>query len=281
MTRDCTQADRDPQQLIGELHDEVTAALVSSELDAVAECPDAQRTAVGATAVAHARLGPLLYRRGPGDDASDIAWQSPPAPASRANAWDGGPWQRAIERRALPVDANSLNRRAAFLAHWFALPETTGQLPGTRVWVSGMSSWRRLAARGLWVEGCADNLGFSDIVPTLECEVLGLPPLDEWLVMTRSGAEAGWASAGVGEVVATYELGAPDAAHLESARGEIENSTDFFWGSIEQYRAVERWLPRDARHACGAGKTATALHEAGVESPLVFPSREEWRAWLD
>ena len=63
--------------------------------------------------------------------------------------------------------------------------------------------------------------------------------------------------------------GAPTEADRAeaAANAAVENATHFFWGSIEQYRTVESWLPRDAQHACGAGKTAVAGKAAdlGIE----------------
>jgi hydroxymethylbilane synthase len=172
---------------------------------------------------------------------------------------------------------------AVFVAHWHAITGSVGLDRNARIWTSGIKSWRQLAARGHWVEGCADNLGFADIVPTLQCGALALPPMQDWTVLTHAGAEPGWRSSGVGKVLATYKTGAPaaaDSTELASLRDGVRTATHFFWGNVGQYRAVKQWLPSDAHHACGAGKTGDALRKAGVESPELFPSRKEWRSWL-
>ena len=148
--------------------------------------------------------------------------------------------------------------------------------------MSGVQSWRQLADRGIWVEGCGDNLGFETLTATLACPVLQLPALEQWTTLTHARAVDGWADVGVGRVIATYELsGQPAAEDLDRASAAIGAATHFFWGSIDQYKSVERWLPGDAQHACGAGKTARALRQAGVASLQVFPSRREWQAWLN
>jgi hydroxymethylbilane synthase len=149
------------------------------------------------------------------------------------------------------------------------------------VWVSGVESWRRLAQRGVWVEGCADNLGFDQIVSTLAAPVLRLPPLGEWTVLTRTDAVGSWEGTGVGRVLATYSIGAPeDEGTLREIRDRLSQATHFFWGSAEQYRSLRHWVPRNSHHACGPGKTYTALRADGVANLQAFPSRREWRAWL-
>ena len=45
-----------------------------------------------------------------------------------------------------------ISRSEALPEHWTISPE---QL----VWAAGGTTWRRLAARGVWVNGCADGLG--------------------------------------------------------------------------------------------------------------------------
>ncbi|MBT8444242.1 MAG: hydroxymethylbilane synthase [Gammaproteobacteria bacterium] len=279
---ECRADDRATLEILAGLHDAQTADLVQMELDAMGALPQSEQMGVGATAVYHATLGGLLYRRGARDESCVITWQSPAAPPDRdlVNAWDGGAWQSGIERRPLPCAIDLENQPAIFVAHWFAAPAQLTDRAGTRIWVSGTKSWRKLAERGIWVEGCADNLGFTNIVPTLASDVLNLPELGRWTALTRRGAEAGWHDTHVGYIVPTYELSGPHAKQLENARRAVSISTDFFWGSVEQFRAVEAWLPDNARHACGAGKTADALRAAGVEAPLVFPSRGEWQAWL-
>ena len=152
---------------------------------------------------------------------------------------------------------------------------------GARIWVSGVKSWHRLAARGLWVEGCADNLGFAEIGSTLACEVLGLPAPEHWTVLTHRDAGQSWADTGVGTVIATYALlSAADTVNAVSLEAAVREATHFFWGSAGQYRAIKSWVPPGAHHACGAGKTADALRELGIDAPQAFPSRKEWQAWL-
>ncbi len=208
-----------------------------------------------------------------------MLWNGPPAPRA-AIAWDGADWVQASHYQPVAHAAIGM-APAVFLAHWRAL--TPGLRLPTRahVWVSGVESWRRLAQRGVWVEGCADHLGFAAILATLRAPVLRLPPLADWTVLTRTDAAATWEGTGVGRIVATYTIAAPeDIAALSHIRNNIAGATHFFWGSATQYRALRAWLPADSHHACGPGKTFQALRADGVTNLQAFPSRREWQAWV-
>ncbi|MGI9344514.1 MAG: hypothetical protein ACR2QV_16925 [Gammaproteobacteria bacterium] len=279
---ECRADDAATRDALRKLHDETTAALVRREHDAVAALPEAMRAAAGATAIQHELLGRLLYCSDTGIGSQQLDWSRPAAPNEHraARPWDGGTWQSRRQRRPLSHALDPSDGGAVFVAHWFAASDELSAAPRARIWTSGTTSWRRLAERGLWIEGCADNLGFADITTTLACGVLQLPQLDRWTALTRRGAEGSWSDSGIGSVVATYELAEDSPTDRDALRADIARSTDFFWGSIEQYRDVENLLPPDARHACGAGKTARALIAAGIDAPLVFPNRAEWRTWL-
>lgn len=279
---ECRADDAPTRVVLSQLHDEMTATLVRREHDAVAALPEAARAPAGATAIQHELLGRLLYCSGSDIGSHQLDWSRPTAPSDRqaAQPWDGGAWQGRRERRPVSHTLDTSDGGAVFVAHWLAASDELSAAPRARIWTSGTTSWRRLAERGLWIEGCADNLGFADVTTTLACGVLQLPQLDRWTALTRRGAESSWSDSGIGSVVATYELADGSPTDRDMLRADIEQSTDFFWGSIEQFRDVEMLLPADARHACGAGKTARALVAAGIDAPLVFPSRAEWRTWL-
>ncbi len=275
---ECRDADRQTRALLASLHDEPVAELVGREFTALEQAPRKLRDTIGATALAHSMLGSLLFVRGHGVE--QIIWTAPATPA-HAHPWDGAALQLAEGRRSLAADATIGAHEPVFAAHWRAVPEPHALHPDARIWVSGIASWRQLADRGIWVEGCADNLGFAALTATLQCPVLRLPTFDAWTALTHARATESWTDSGIGRVIATYELidrtANPDRSQLYAA---VETATHFFWGSVEQYRTVESWLPRNAQHACGAGKTAIALRAHGITSLQVFPSRREWQAWL-
>lgn len=281
---ECRRDDGRTRKLLGALHHPGTATFVQKELELLASLPASQRAGVGVTAIEPHGLGPLIYVRGRGRESGTVIWNRPPHPRN-ARAWDGqvliGAGSTAAARHRALLNLRLHDAGAVFVAHWRALTESISLGPDARIWVSGIASWKQLAERGYWVEGCADNLGFTDIVPTLEADILHLPKLSGWTALTHHGAESSWADSGIGTVLATYELEPSiDAGRVENYRNEVRSATHFFWGSIGQYQSVRQWLPADAHHACGAGKTARALKRSGLESLQLFPSRKDWREWL-
>ncbi len=178
----------------------------------------------------------------------------------------------------MPVQLPDNSGGALFLAHWAALPGALDLPRETRVWVSGTKSWQRLAARGVWVEGCAENLGFEFLTTTLEAAALRLPPLNEWTVLTHRDAVSSWRDSGIGRTAASYELRKPQAG--ARLAGEVAAASHFFWGSPQQFERARPWLPDHAHHACGPGKTAAYLRARGVAAPALFPSRHAWQQWL-
>ncbi len=276
---ECRQDDGPTRKLLRTIHDPVSATLVQKELGVLSAVPESQRSGVGATALAQKSIGTLMYVRGGNPDSEYIEWQRPPRP-SDSRSWDGGELQKIV-RHPLPIDSRADSPAAMFVAHWHAITGAVSIADQTRVWVSGVCSWQKLARRGIWVEGCADNLGFADILPTLGCRVLQLPALQQWLVLTHSKAIQSWRGTNVGHVQATYTVEpATNIDDLPNLRRKVAETTHFFWGSIDQYLRVKKWIPDDAHHACGTGKTAQVLQETGLASLQLFPSRQEWRAWL-
>lgn len=278
---DCRDGDARVAGLLAQLHDAATARRVARELSLAAALPAGERDGFAASSLPDANCGTLLFMAGSGAARPyhRLAWRRPPPPAG-ARAWDGSDWAGASHLRRI-ARPSAGNPGALFLAHWRAWPDAAPMPPDTRVWVSGVESWRQLARRGVWVEGCADNLGFRAITPLLATAVLRLPPLADWTVMTREDAVASWHDSGVGRVQGTYAIDSPsDPVALAAIRAGLAQSTHFYWGSAAQFQALRDWLPTDAHHACGPGKTFQALRAQGVGNLHPFPSRQEWRSWL-
>jgi hydroxymethylbilane synthase len=277
LTLECRHDDTTTRNLLASLHDTDTATLVRRELDFVRGLPANSSAGVGVTALSPNALGPIVFVHGPHANTNGAIWDRPPKPV-HARAWDGGKAFFSGRHQPLSPKVRIPASDAVFVAHWNAVTESVSINSAARIWVSGIKSWRHLAARGLWVEGCADNLGFSNIVSTLASEVLDLPPLNDWSVLTHRDAVTTWAGTGVGPVIATYVTIPPK--DVASLRESVREATHFFWGSADQYRAIGAWVAADAHHACGAGKTGNALRELGIQALQVFPSREEWQTWL-
>ena len=112
---------------------------------------------------------------------------------------------------------------------------------------------------GIWVEGCAEELGFDALLPILQQGVLQLPPLANWQVLTHADGTAGWPC---NLVLATYA--AEPTAELTDQHPAVlalQAARSIFWTSGSQYAAFRRWVPADAKHACRYGKTYNYLRD--------------------
>jgi hydroxymethylbilane synthase len=279
---ECREDDAATLTLVRQLNDEISGRQVDEERDVLAHYGGGCHQRFGATCISHEFCGNVLYVRGSGahgEKLDYVRWVSLPAsPGGRVHAWDG----MRVRENAFTDDtvrmemdtALFMSEAAVFIAHSRALPAGSEErVAGRRVWTAGTASWRRLAARGVWVEGCAEGLGFDWICPTLEEAVLGLPGLDDWQILTHAAAIETWTR---GQVIGTYALPEHEATVIEDA----DRVTHVFWATGSQYRQFADQLPRGVHHACGPGKTAELIRAAGAQPFTVFPSVQEWRRWL-
>jgi hydroxymethylbilane synthase len=285
---ECRAEDGETAEILAALDHLPTRRAIGVERALLAERGGGCHQRFGATQIEIAQLGTLLYQRergGTDDGAAQLRWtpESPlGAPPAVVRAWDGSRVERGgIEwlEHAIAVSRQRLSAtQALFVAHRRALPEGASRHinPAAHIWTPGLSTWQALAERGLWVEGCADGLGFATLEPMLREPLLQLPPLSQWTVLTHAGAVSGWADA---EVIASYaHRDTPDATELAAA--PPADATHVYWHSSAQF---DRWHARIAgqvQHACGPGKTYQHLLRAGVHNPRMFPSAVQWRAWL-
>lgn len=280
---ECRADDHATLARLATLHDTATVDLLARESAAISTLPQALQAAGAATAVGHRTLGAVCFLRGAGPDGTgdeQVAWDVPSPPPAGAVPFDGIAWQRLCRRHYTDPGITWEQRPAVFVSYWHAAEPVT--LPAdARLWTSGTGSWRKLARRGLWVEGCGDQLGFASLRDTLACPVLGLPAMDQWTVLTYRGAVPGWQESGARRVYATYDIEppapGPELAAVEAAAGQ---ATHLYWSSPDQFRALQGALAPGAHHACGAGKTLAVLQAAGVAA-APFPSGREWQQWLE
>ncbi len=271
------------RRLLAAIHHPDTEQLVTLEQALVAEHDPDGTGGFGATAVSEPTLGFVARLRGrPAGDQPPVyvtrTATDTERPQRNAAPWPGKAWRDGTRKQRLPVDREALcSAPAIFLAHADALAGNA--LPDTaRCWTSGSQSWAQLARQGVWIEGCADNLGFDAARELLASPVLRLPLLSDWVVTTHRDAVEGWDGSGIGHVIATYRIDI--ALNHVVAREELARCTHYYWSSARQYRALRDWLPANAQHACGTGKTLRALRAAGLDEVRAFASRREWQAWL-
>jgi hydroxymethylbilane synthase len=288
---ECRADDATTAQWLAALDHAATRRAVNTERALLAERGGGCHQRFGATMIEVPDLGTLLYLRDAQGDAaggaptaerSELRWtpeRALAAPGAAVLAWDGSRAARgSVEPHAVGI-ALSLQRLpgvgALFVAHRRALPPgAAAQInPAAHIWVPGLDSWQGLAEQGLWVEGCADGLGFAALEPLLHAPLLQLPPLSQWTILTHVAATGGWPS---GEVIASYRHS--DAPPEQDA--PPPGATHLYWHSSAQF---DRWCGRtatQAQHACGPGKTYQHLVRAGVQNLRMFPSPAQWREWL-
>jgi hydroxymethylbilane synthase len=285
---ECRRDDAHTASLLKSIDDPVTRRAVEAERSLLAQRGGGCHQRFGATQIEVPGLGALLYVRD-ADDAGHALPVSPPrwtpesalpAPRSPVKAWDGS---RATQAEVEPIaGAIEQSRRqleaapALFVTHRRALPQSaSGDVaPTAHVWVPGTETWQALAARGVWVEGCGEGLGFAALEPLLAQPLLQLPPLDRWTVLTHEEAVGAWPR---GNVIATYRH--RNAGILQDD-GPPADATHVYWHSGAQF---DRWyagLSPTVAHACGAGRTSEHLRRAGVQNLRVFPQVALWRQWL-
>ena len=194
-----------------------------------------------------------------------------PPRTSLRHIWPRSDERGRAQRTALDVPPPAgtpdlwISRSEALPEHWTISPE---QL----VWAAGGTTWRRLAARGVWVNGCADGLG-DDERPGLQA-LAGREP--RWLRLTHTGAVRG-ARCAVRGADSESDDGAIATYSVQTALpDDLPQRTHFFWTSGVLFRdALARW-PEIANgwHASGPGRTSRVLLDS-------FGSAERVQVWLD
>lgn len=170
------------------------------------------------------------------------------------------------------INQKVLERRNLWVAKFEAWPEGYSSHPDQIIWTSGLATWRRLAARGIWVNGSQESFGENAAdLDNIE-HLLGAPP--NFIKLTHNEAEG----LSRGDLCVTYEL--RDIDKLPDLRGK----THFYWASFSSFRrAVENYPEiRAAQHACGPGHTYKQINSFLGERLLkknnlkIFLAHQDW-----
>jgi hydroxymethylbilane synthase len=286
---ECRADDERTRALLAALEHPPTRAAVTFERELLARHGGGCHQRFGATHISLPGLGGVLQVGGADAEGRDITrtqWLPDtvlPAAPRDARAWDGSVQASPASLPLLDAGAlrAALTSSAVFLAHSRALPpEAAAVLAGRRVWTSGSASWFRLAAQGVWVEGCAEGRGAAVAAQLLAEPLLRLPPPGEWDVLTHAGAEDGWAQGGWAGARVHASYATPAGSQGAATNAPPADATHVFWSSIAQFERLRGGLAPDVHHASRPGKTAEHLHRAGLRHVQVFPSAEAWQQWI-
>jgi hydroxymethylbilane synthase len=275
----------DLRALLAPIHSEDTAVSVRKEREILASYGGGCHQKIGVS-VLRRSYGEITFLRGETEagvvlDSSTLntggarsaidprtAW---PLPDSGASGYGEGFYDRipiAMPGSEFRAHAEG---RALWVARANALPEGVNLGEDDIVWTAGLSSWRKLALQGIWVNGSSEGLGENEApnIDVLRGEVV------LWKKLTH-GPMAGLTPGGSGlSELATYRL-APKA-NVPVLSGK----KDFFWMSASAFVAALALYPeiRGARHASGPGRTHDTLRavlgrDAKIEIELSYS------AWL-
>lgn len=182
-----------------------------------------------------------------------------PPPTSEEQLWPR-PEERERARRR-PLEAKPPSRSTAlWVARAEALPAAWPIGEDQLVWAAGGRTWDRLAARGVWVNGCADGLGDQE-APNVD-RLAGRAV--EWQRLTH-------AASGDPRAIATYAV-------EQDLPSDLDRRTHFFWSSGSVFLDALGRHPaiRGGWHASGPGRTARVMRDA-----LGSDAEARFSIWLD
>lgn len=167
------------------------------------------------------------------------------------------------------------NAAAVFISsykvlHNYALKK---QIENKKVWASGTKTWYDLAKKGIWVEGCADGLGFNFLLPIFKSPLINLDTNAIQILTNKSSAQH-WNDDGF-KVAYTYELKGNLSLEMKD---KIAKADVIFWTSYQQYELCKSFLKKSVQHVCPSGKTAMLLQAQGLK-PVIFPTIKSFIAW--
>lgn len=158
-------------------------------------------------------------------------------------------------------------------SHCFeSLDELSGNF--SELWSAGHKTWKALAKKGYWVNGCSDSLGDQELEKFLQSEVVKMISKNKKLqVLTRQNG-----TSTIGDVVPTYtrEILTPK----EDFKNQISEANVFYWTSYPQYQDYLEKFPfiKDQIHCCGLGKTHQSFIENNIKA-IPFYDLEEFYEW--
>jgi hydroxymethylbilane synthase len=237
---------------------------VMQERDVLASYGGGCHQALGATVLPR-EYGQVVSVRGRSDAGTiDDRWSlvaagaTPPA-RDASRIWPRPDERHHATRRVLDA-AQPPSDAGYWIARAEALPETWTIGPERLVWTAGTTTWRRLAARGVWVHGCADGLG-DDEPPAIDA-LAGRAVT--WRRLTHERAVSDDRTA-----IATYVVDDP-------LPDDLSTRTHFFWTSGTRFKeAVARWPSiGDGWHGSGPGRTRRTIQ-------TVLGARERTGVWLE
>jgi hydroxymethylbilane synthase len=247
-----------------------TATAATAERAVLARHGGGCHQAIGVTVLVRP-FGQLCSIRGQPSGGGEVGeWtlsrsQTLPPGTTPARIWPRPEERTGARRRPLEVRL-PVHDGGYWIARADAAPSGFAPGPAQPVWAAGTRTWRKLARRGIWVNGCADGLG--DLEPPRIDALAGSPVA--WLRLTHRDADGT-------NAFATYVVD-------DALPSDLATRTHFFWTSGHLFRQALARYPalREAWHGSGPGRTARAIDEMLGQSPRVsiWLDYEQWHTHL-
>lgn len=257
-------------RLVGSLNDPTTFSDAERERQILRSYGGGCHQKIGVTVLTRP-YGTIVSLRGRTDagetlDRFELEREQRTPRASRDRVW---PVERGANRmRREPLDVPQPDDDAGYwVARADALPMSWKVQPSRPVWTAGLETWRRLAQRGVWVNGSAEGLGEDEEPGT---DIIADRSI-RWIKLTHDRAEAERRL----ERLATYRL-----ISSEDEQPDLDHYSHFFWTSGSRFLdAVERQPEiADRWHGCGPGNTYGIIRDRlGSDARIdIWLSHDEW-----
>ncbi len=194
-----------------------------------------------------------------------------PRPKDPGAVWCGEPPESAVRTR-LPTVSTATHFAAdtgLLIARAEALPVNSGVDERTIVWTAGLTTWRKLAARGVWVTGSDESLGETGASAIRAW----YPGTSRWLKLTHAD----------GFVTDRAQLLPTYRSLRRQNLTDVGRYSHFFWQSGTQLREYVAAFPSlaNAWHGCGPGNTYRIARDLlGPERVRPFLNAPQFREEL-
>ncbi len=194
-----------------------------------------------------------------------------PRPLDPGAVWCGEPPESATRARLSTVSTDRYfgADTGLLIARAEALSDDSIVDERAIVWTAGLATWRKLAARGIWVTGSDESLGETGASAIRAW----YPHAFRWLKLTH---ENGFLTHHA-QLLPTYR------SLRRHPIADVSRYSHFFWQSGTQLREYLRAFPSlaSAWHGCGPGNTYRIARDLlGSEHVRPFLSAEQFRAEL-
>ena len=136
---------------------------------------------------------------------------------------------------------SQIRNKCVWISRQSALPEEQKIHNSNIVWTSGLETWKKLANRGIWINGTSDGLG-EDIISNIHSLTS-----NKWIKLTHIDSP----KSKIEDVISTYKLDRIDISY------NFENKNYFYWMSSSAFKYAIEKNPkiRSKMHYCGPGNT--------------------------